>query len=154
MRNRCSARLSTICRWTHEWSDISRRSAVTCWPSQRALSLSLALAASRKRPSFGLRSVGAWMRIAATDSRGGRGPTGTLSAVVSLITQPVSHGVPARFFRVIENVVLIDEADAALGEGEKLDVHPQGKPHPAVSLVALKAAGGTAPPPPPPPPPH
>src|SRR4051812_14053924 len=104
------------------------------------------------------------MRIAATDSRGGRGPTGTLSAVVSLIAphpgrprpdgrspaagcrarssqQPVSHGAPARFFRVIETVVLIDEADAALGEGEKLDVHRRGTLHRAFSVFAFNAAG-------------
>ena len=38
---------------------MSIRSAVTCWTCQRAFSAVLALAASRKRASFGLRSVGA-----------------------------------------------------------------------------------------------
>src|SRR6478609_8479253 len=53
---------------------MSIRSAVTCWTCQRAFSAVLALAASRKRASLGLRSVGAWMRIAATASLGaGRG---------------------------------------------------------------------------------
>jgi isopentenyl-diphosphate delta-isomerase len=42
---------------------------------------------------------------------------------------------------VIENVVLIDEADAALGEGEKLDVHRQGALHRAFSVFAFNAAG-------------
>ena len=52
---------------------MSRRWAVICCTCQRAFSSSLALAASRKRASFGLRSVGAWMRMAATASRGARG---------------------------------------------------------------------------------
>jgi isopentenyl-diphosphate Delta-isomerase len=42
---------------------------------------------------------------------------------------------------VIENVVLIDEADAALGEGEKLDVHRQGTLHRAFSVFAFNPAG-------------
>jgi isopentenyl-diphosphate delta-isomerase len=42
---------------------------------------------------------------------------------------------------VIENVVLIDEADAALGEGEKLAVHRQGTLHRAFSVFAFNAAG-------------
>jgi isopentenyl-diphosphate delta-isomerase len=42
---------------------------------------------------------------------------------------------------VIENVVLIDEADAALGEGEKLAVHRQGALHRAFSVFAFNAAG-------------
>jgi len=42
---------------------------------------------------------------------------------------------------VIENVVLIDEADAALGEGEKLDVHRSGVLHRAFSVFAFSAAG-------------
>jgi isopentenyl-diphosphate delta-isomerase len=42
---------------------------------------------------------------------------------------------------VIENVVLIDEADAALGEGEKLDVHRSGVLHRAFSVFAYNAAG-------------
>ena len=53
---------------------MSIRSAVTCWTCQRAFSAVFAFAASRKRASFGLRSVGAWMFIAATASLGaGRG---------------------------------------------------------------------------------
>ncbi len=51
---------------------MSIRSAVTCWTCQRAFSAVFAFAASRKRASFGLRSVGAWMRIAATASVGVR----------------------------------------------------------------------------------
>ena len=42
---------------------------------------------------------------------------------------------------VIENVVLIDEEDAALGEGEKLDVHRSGVLHRAFSVFAFNAAG-------------
>jgi isopentenyl-diphosphate Delta-isomerase len=42
---------------------------------------------------------------------------------------------------VIENVVLIDEADAALGEGEKLAVHRQGALHRAFSVFAFNSAG-------------
>jgi isopentenyl-diphosphate delta-isomerase len=42
---------------------------------------------------------------------------------------------------VIENVVLIDEADAALGEGEKLDVHRRGALHRAFSVFAFNAGG-------------
>jgi len=37
--------------------------------------------------------------------------------------------------------VLIDEADAALGEGEKLDVHRSGVLHRAFSVFAYNAAG-------------
>src|SRR3954454_12106317 len=99
---------------------MSIRSAVTCWTCQRALSGVHALAASRKRASFGLRSVGAWMRIAATASFGaGRGsgiPADDRSAVGSAAV-------------MVENVVLIDEADAALGVGEKLSVHRRGALH-------------------------
>jgi isopentenyl-diphosphate delta-isomerase len=55
----------------------------------------------------------------------------------------VSHGAAKRipFSAVIENVVLIDEADAALGEGEKLDVHRQGALHRAFSVFAFNDAG-------------
>jgi isopentenyl-diphosphate delta-isomerase len=42
---------------------------------------------------------------------------------------------------VTENVVLIDEADAALGEGEKLSVHREGALHRAFSVFALNEAG-------------
>jgi isopentenyl-diphosphate delta-isomerase len=42
---------------------------------------------------------------------------------------------------VIENVVLIDESDAALGEGEKLDVHRTGALHRAFSVFAFNTAG-------------
>jgi isopentenyl-diphosphate delta-isomerase len=42
---------------------------------------------------------------------------------------------------VTENVVLIDEADAALGEGEKLDVHRRGALHRAFSVFAFNADG-------------
>ena len=38
-------------------------------------------------------------------------------------------------------VVLIDEADATLGEGEKLDVHRAGTLHRAFSVFAFNAAG-------------
>jgi isopentenyl-diphosphate delta-isomerase len=40
-----------------------------------------------------------------------------------------------------ENVVLIDEADAALGEGEKLEVHRRGLLHRAFSVFAFNAGG-------------
>jgi isopentenyl-diphosphate delta-isomerase len=40
-----------------------------------------------------------------------------------------------------ENVVLIDEADAALGEGEKLEVHRRGLLHRAISVFAFNAGG-------------
>jgi isopentenyl-diphosphate delta-isomerase len=42
---------------------------------------------------------------------------------------------------MIENVVLIDEADAPLGEGEKLDVHRSGALHRAFSVFAFNADG-------------
>ena len=42
---------------------------------------------------------------------------------------------------MIENVVLIDEADATLGEGEKLAVHRSGALHRAFSVFAFNAAG-------------
>jgi isopentenyl-diphosphate delta-isomerase len=42
---------------------------------------------------------------------------------------------------VIENVVLIDEEDLALGSGEKLDVHRTGVLHRAFSVFAFNAAG-------------
>jgi isopentenyl-diphosphate Delta-isomerase len=41
----------------------------------------------------------------------------------------------------MEHVVVIDEADAALGEGEKLDVHRTGTLHRAFSVFAFNAAG-------------
>jgi hypothetical protein len=66
-----SARLSTICRCTHEWSLISSRSAVTCAACQRALSWVSAFAASRNAARRRLRSAGAWMFIAAIASRSG-----------------------------------------------------------------------------------
>ena len=37
--------------------------------------------------------------------------------------------------------MLIDESDAALGEGEKLDVHRRGALHRAFSVFAFNAAG-------------
>jgi isopentenyl-diphosphate delta-isomerase len=42
---------------------------------------------------------------------------------------------------VSENVVLIDEQDAALGTGEKLAVHRQGELHRAFSVFAFDAEG-------------
>ena len=42
---------------------------------------------------------------------------------------------------MIENVVLIDEADAPLGEGEKLEVHRSGVLHRAFSVFAFNATG-------------
>ena len=46
-----------------------------------------------------------------------------------------------KFPTVIENVVLIDEADAPLGEGEKLEVHRSGTLHRAFSVFAFNAGG-------------
>lgn len=46
-----------------------------------------------------------------------------------------------KFPTVIENVVLIDEADAPLGEGEKLAVHRSGTLHRAFSVFAFNADG-------------
>jgi isopentenyl-diphosphate delta-isomerase len=42
---------------------------------------------------------------------------------------------------VIEHVVLIDELDAPLGEGEKLAVHRSGELHRAFSVFAFNSAG-------------
>src|SRR3954453_8259636 len=42
---------------------------------------------------------------------------------------------------VIENVVLVDEADAPLGAGEKQAVHVAGELHRAFSVFAFNAAG-------------
>ena len=42
---------------------------------------------------------------------------------------------------MIENVVLIDEADLPLGEGEKLEVHRSGVLHRAFSVFAFTPAG-------------
>jgi len=41
----------------------------------------------------------------------------------------------------MEHVVLIDETDAEVGEGEKLDVHRTGALHRAFSVFAFNAAG-------------
>jgi isopentenyl-diphosphate delta-isomerase len=46
-----------------------------------------------------------------------------------------------KLFVVIENVVLIDEADVPLGEGEKLEVHRSGALHRAFSVFAFNAEG-------------
>src|SRR4051812_39715475 len=106
---------------------MSSRWAVICWTCQRALSSSFAFAASRKRESLGLRSVGAWIRIAATASRGARGGS------------VIGFGLCS--FAVIENVVLVDETDGALGTGEKLAVHRSGVLHRAFSVFAFNDAG-------------
>ena len=42
---------------------------------------------------------------------------------------------------MIENVVLIDESDVPLGEGEKLEVHRSGVLHRAFSVFAYNPAG-------------
>ena len=42
---------------------------------------------------------------------------------------------------MIEHVVLIDEEDAPLGQGEKLDVHRSGALHRAFSVFAYNARG-------------
>src|SRR3954454_12531817 len=42
---------------------------------------------------------------------------------------------------MVENVVLIDEADATLGVGEKLSVHRSGELHRAFSVFAFNARG-------------
>src|SRR3954453_19452273 len=109
---------------------MSRRSAVICCACQRAFSRRLAFAASRNRPSRGLRSLGTWMRMAATASRGDSGAAAGTGS--SLTRRTIARGVQANlatFLCVIENVVLIDEADAPLAEGEKLDVHREGALH-------------------------
>ena len=62
--------LSTICRCTHEWSDIPSRSAVVCCASQRALSWVSPLAAARNAASLRLRSLGAWTLTGAIASLG------------------------------------------------------------------------------------
>jgi isopentenyl-diphosphate Delta-isomerase len=67
------------------------------------------------------------MRIAATASRGARGGSVIGFGLCSLA--------------VIENVVLVDEADGALGTGEKLDVHRSGVLHRAFSVFAFNPAG-------------
>src|SRR5918999_2234720 len=67
------------------------RSAVTWAACQRALSWGLAFAAARKPASFLLRRLGAWMRIAATASRGVRGEAGATSPGVSLIPMMMRH---------------------------------------------------------------
>src|SRR5215204_4932231 len=64
--------LSTICRWTQEWSDIPSRSAVVCCASQRALSCVSPLAAARKAASLRLRALGARMSTGAIASLGVR----------------------------------------------------------------------------------
>ena len=90
-----SALLSTICRCTHEWSLMPRRSAVTCAACQRALSCVSALAAASTPASLGLRSLGAWMRIAATASRGVAISVG-VSLTAVMIVQAVLRCVQAR----------------------------------------------------------
>jgi isopentenyl-diphosphate delta-isomerase len=67
------------------------------------------------------------MRIAATASRGGR------------VGSVIGFGLCS--FAVIENVVLVDETDGALGTGEKLDVHRSGALHRAFSVFAFNAEG-------------
>src|SRR5262245_50451053 len=59
------------------------RSAVTWAACQRALSWGSAFAAARNAASFGLRSLGAWMFIAATDSR--RGSSGISGQVQQFV---------------------------------------------------------------------
>src|SRR4051812_6794645 len=65
-----SATLSTICTWTHEWSDIPSRFAFVCWTSHQALSCSSAFAASSSAWSLRFPRPGARSRIAAVASRG------------------------------------------------------------------------------------
>src|SRR4051812_33311590 len=64
---------STIRMWTHEWSDITSRSAFTCWTCHQAFSCGSALAAANSFSSLRLPREGASMRIAAIASAGGRG---------------------------------------------------------------------------------
>src|SRR4051812_3537169 len=101
---------------------MSIRSAVTCWTCQRAFSAVLALTASRKRASFGLRSVGAWMRIAARASRGaGRGSgiaADDRSARTSGVRVVEQFGV-----RAADGDVAPDPDDALRAERGELVVH-------------------------------
>src|SRR3954451_19332870 len=64
---------STIRMWTHEWSDITSRSAFTCWTCHQAFSCGSVLAAANSFSSLRLPREGASMRIAAIASAGGRG---------------------------------------------------------------------------------
>src|SRR4051794_11996669 len=58
-RNRRSAMLATIWTWTHEWSDMSRRSALTCCMYHQAWSRRSPLAASNRACRLRLPRVGA-----------------------------------------------------------------------------------------------
>src|SRR3954451_7443323 len=61
---------------------MSSRSALTCETCQRAFNDRSPFAAARKAASLGLRSLGAWMRIAATDSRNVSGGVGVSSLIL------------------------------------------------------------------------
>src|SRR5688572_10446824 len=67
LRSRSTRRAMFITFWTwiHEWSDIWRRSAFTCWANHHALSCASALTFSSNAASRGLRSAGALICISA-----------------------------------------------------------------------------------------
>src|SRR4051812_40861625 len=67
-RSRRRAMFTTICTCTQEWSDMCSRSAFVCCMYHHALSCVSPLAFAIRRSSERLRSLGARIAIAATDS--------------------------------------------------------------------------------------
>src|SRR3954447_12783263 len=156
-RNSRSALLSTIRRWTHEWSLMPSRSAVTCAACQRAFSVSFALTASRNRASRGLRSLGAVTRTAAAASRGESGPSAPGSdtswlpdpsarSEQSAGAQPADDGAAAEGAGGGELAQRLAQFALGLGGGllggdEPLDVPALLGGHPA-QLLELERGGG------------
>src|SRR3954447_15469516 len=65
-----SAMLATICTWTHEWSDMSRRSALTCCMYHHACRRRSPLAAASRASSLRLPRVGARISTSGTSTPG------------------------------------------------------------------------------------
>src|SRR3954468_11343277 len=69
-RNSRRAMLATICTWTHEWSDMSRRWALTCCMYHHACRRRSALAAASRASSLRLPRVGARISTSGTSTPG------------------------------------------------------------------------------------
>ena len=69
-RNSRSAMFTTIWMWTHEWSDMSRRSAFTCCMYHQACRRRSLFAASKSASSLRLPRVGARISVSGTSTRG------------------------------------------------------------------------------------
>src|SRR3954469_22143306 len=74
-----SAMFSTICTWTHEWSDMPSRVASVCCMCHHALTCASSLAAASSASSRRLPRAGARMRIASIAAEGVWATGGTLA---------------------------------------------------------------------------